>query len=321
MQYVFIKNIKTILNGYIEKEGEKRVLQSIISTHSSHIVADCDFDDIKYLRKNSNNITSKNLSDLQKIYEEDPKQYEFLKQYLTISRAEVFFADKAVLIEGDTERILIPSIMRKIDIEEKKRLEEVGASDNFPLLSQNISIIEVGAYSQIFEEFIRFIGIKSLILTDIDSIKETEEGGKTIRETCPVKEGVATSNSAIKHFLGTKEWEELKILSLEERTISIGDSEVCLSYQQEEEAYHGRSFEDAFIHINLDFIKEHKHGFRGLKNRSYFDNLENAYELADKCINKKTHFALDILYHSNRDFSNWNIPAYIKEGLLWLKKD
>src|SRR5699024_576119 len=131
---------------------------------------------------------------------------------------------------------------------------EAGIPDNFlPLLSQNISIIEVGAYSQIFEEFIRFIGIKSLILTDIDSFKEIEEEGKMKQIACPVNEGIGTSNSAIKHFLGSKEWEELKTLSLEERTISIGDSKVCLSYQQQENEYHARSFEDAFIHINLDF--------------------------------------------------------------------
>jgi predicted ATP-dependent endonuclease of OLD family len=65
-----------------------------------------------------NNVTAKNLSDLRKQYDADPSQYQFLKQYLTISRAEIFFADKAVLIEGDTERILIPTFMRKVDLEE-----------------------------------------------------------------------------------------------------------------------------------------------------------------------------------------------------------
>src|SRR5690606_38450838 len=130
-----------------------------------------DSDDIKYLKAvTKNNVIAKNLKDLRIQYEEDPKQYQFLKQYLTISRAEVFFADKAILIEGDTERILIPTFMRKVDIEEKARLLAVGEDDEFlPLLSQNISTIEVGAYSQIFEKFIDFLGIKSLILTDIDS--------------------------------------------------------------------------------------------------------------------------------------------------------
>lgn len=50
MQYVFIQNIKKLLaEGVINKLGEVRPLQYLISTHSSHIVADCDFDDIKYM--------------------------------------------------------------------------------------------------------------------------------------------------------------------------------------------------------------------------------------------------------------------------------
>ncbi|WP_454046823.1 hypothetical protein [Chryseobacterium sp. Marseille-Q8038] len=49
--------------------------------------------------------------------------------------------------------------------------------------------------------------------------------------------------------------------------------------------------------------------------------IKDSYDLANECINKKTHFALDILYHSNDDYSNWEIPEYIKEGLLWLKEN
>ena len=74
--------------------------------------------------------------------------------------------------------------------------------------------------------------------------------------------------------------------------------------------------------MNRDFINVLKDEFRGLQNRTDFDDLENnAYQLAEHCIKKKTHFALDILYHSNDDFSNWQIPGYINEGLLWLKQD
>lgn len=47
--------------------------------------------------------------------------------------------------------------MRKVDLEEAARLKAAGNDDTFlPLLSQNISTIEVGAYSQIFEKFIDF---------------------------------------------------------------------------------------------------------------------------------------------------------------------
>jgi len=318
MQYIFIKNIKRLLaEGVRREDGINRPLQYIITTHSSHIVADSDFDDIKYLKaENKNNVVAKNLSDLRKQYDADPKQYQFLKQYLTISRAEIFFADKAVLIEGDTERILIPTFMRKVDLEEVTRLKSEGKEDTFlPLLSQNISIIEVGAYSQIFEKFMEFLGIKSLILTDIDAI---DDDGNA----CPVNEGTKTSNSAINHFLSKVVWNDLKTLIIANRTITVGSSVVCICYQQEENTYHARSFEDAFIHINRAFVNDNKDEFQGLQNRKLFDDgVSNAYVLADSCIKKKTHFALDILYHSDKNFSNWNIPAYIKNGLLWLKED
>lgn len=313
MQYIFIKNIKELLKEGIQRDdGVHRSLQYLITTHSSHIVADSDFDDIKYLKvETQNNVVAKNLSDLIIEYDKHSKEYQFLKQYLTINRAEVFFADKAILIEGDTERILIPTIMRKIDLEEKNEF--------LPLLSQNISIIEVGAYSQIFEKFIKFLGIKSLILTDMDSVKLDDQDNKL--KACPVSEGTETSNTAIKHFLGQSIlWSDLKVLSIKDRTIFNG--KICLCYQQEEACYHARSFEDAFIHINRVFVTSKKDEFQGLKNRENFDDVvNNAYVLAKECIKKKTHFALDILYHSNDDFSNWQIPEYIKEGLLWLKAD
>ncbi|WP_294276207.1 ATP-dependent endonuclease [uncultured Chryseobacterium sp.] len=328
MQYVFIKNIKELLGDGIKREdGENRILQYVITTHSSHIVADSDFDDIKYLKiQSTNNVVAKNLKDLKTEYAIDTDQYEFLKQYLTISRAEIFFADKAVLIEGDTERILIPTFMRKIDIEEKARLEAEGVKDDFlPLLSQNISIVEVGAYSQIFEKFIQFLGIKGIIITDIDSkgdLGKRNDTGGVVLEACPVSAGIETSNTALLHFLSSTSWEQLKVLAEEDRIISVGTSTICLCYQQEEGDYHARSFEDAFIHINRAFVNDKRDLFQGLQNRKLFDTATNdAYMLAEKCVKKKTHFALDILYHSDENFSNWQIPAYIKKGLLWLKKD
>ncbi|WP_278352486.1 MULTISPECIES: ATP-dependent nuclease [Weeksellaceae] len=328
MQYVFIKNIKELLGDGIKRDdGENRILQYIITTHSSHIVADSDFDDIKYLKiQSTNNVTAKNLKDLKKEYAIDTDQYEFLKQYLTISRAEIFFADKAILIEGDTERILIPTFMRKIDIEEKARLEAENAKDDFlPLLSQNISIVEVGAYSQIFEKFIQFLGIKGIIITDIDSkgdLGKRDDNGRVILQACRVTTGIETSNTALMHFLPGISWEQLKALNIEQRIISVGNSKLCICYQQEEGDYHARSFEDSFIHINRTFINNNRDKFQGVQNRKLFDAATNdAYELAEKCIKKKTHFALDILYHSDDKFSNWEIPEYIKKGLLWLKKD
>jgi hypothetical protein len=149
---------------------------------------------------------------------------------------------------------------------------------------------------------------------------------------CRVDEGIDTSNEAIKAFLIKRvkkdnmdeyiDWNDLKILPIEKREISIENTILLICYQQEEEHYHARSFEDAFIHINKNFIKSEIDDFKGLKNKELFKaDGKDTYVLAEKCIEKKTHFALDILYHSDENFSNWKIPAYIKNGLLWLKRD
>lgn len=325
MQYVFIKNIKKLLTEGIKREdGEHRDLQYIISTHSACIVADSDFDGIKYLkRENGSGVIAKNLKDLKNEYTVETKQYQFLKQYLTISRAEIFFADKAILIEGDTERILIPTLMRKVDKEEENKYAASGEQDeHLPLLSQNISVIEVGAYSQIFERFIDFLGVKALVITDLDAV---DGDGKK----CEVAVGVDYSNEAIKFFFNSPSLNDLKGFTFSSKLFNkVGgiwknqaDGKLSIVYQTEEIGYNARSFEDAFIHINKDYVNDNKDSFRGLQNKVHFENGLGAYELAEKCIKKKTHFALDILYHSNEKLSNWTIPAYIKEGLLWLKKD
>ncbi len=341
MQYVFIKNIKKLLGEGIKREdGEHRDLQYIISTHSACIVADSDFDCIKYLKRESGGgIIAKNLKDLKDEYDTQTTQYQFLKQYLTISRAEIFFADKAILIEGDTERILVPTFMRKVDIEEEKKHAKSGEQDErLPLLSQNISIIEVGAYSQIFEKFIDFLGIKSLIITDIDAVDD--EGKK-----CEVAAGVDCSNEAIRFFFRKPKFDEknepiineynpptlndLKGYKLPNKLfnkvgsawVNQAEGKLSVVYQTEENGYNARSFEDSFISINRDYVNDNIDNFMGLQNRDYFKNVDSPYALAEKCIKKKTHFALDIVYHSNKELNNWEIPAYIKEGLLWLKKD
>lgn len=324
MQYVFIKNIKSLLaQGIVREDGDNRKLQTVITTHSSHIVSESNFDDVKYLKKEGENtVIAKNLLDLKKQYEDDLTQYQFLKQYLTISRAEIFFADKAILIEGDTERILIPTLMKKLDKDEKRRYDALAEKDTkLPLCSQNISIIEVGAYSQIFEKFIEFVGIKSLIITDLDAVGDDSK-------KCRVVDGTNYSNDALRLFFNNATLNELKAFTIENKKIvkiegvwqADDNGNLCVVYQTEESGTTARSFEDAFIQINREFINDKKDDFRGLKNRDLFDVASNdSYKLAEKCVRKKTHFALDILFHTNEEYTNWEIPLYIKEGLLWLK--
>ena len=315
MQYIFIRNIKNLLKKIFSEEHN---LQCIISTHSSHITAESDFNDIKYLKNKDNSVIAKNLKDLEKEYKEYKKYYKFLKQYLTLHRSELFFADKVIFIEGDTERILLPAMMKKIDNKEP---------DN-PLLSQNISIIETGAYSHIFAKFIDFIGVKSLIITDIDSANDE-------RKKCEVKDGTITTNASLKFFYDTCKLEDFKDKKLEKKIFIKKDTNwvkdkngflLCV-YQTNEKnlsdyEYYARSFEDSFFHLNRQFIIDNKDNFQSLKNIDDFDcNSKNPYDLSEKCIGKKPAFAIEILLNSDDNFNDWKTPDYIKQGLLWLKED
>ena len=353
MQYVFIENIKSLLNKGIEREdAQNRELQTIISTHSSHIASKSDFNDIKYFKKENNQVISKNLKDLEKEYVQnyEEENYKFLKQYLTLHRAELFFADKAIFIEGDTERILLPAMMKKIDQEEE--------GDDLPLLSQNISIVEVGAYAHIFEKFIDFIGVKSLVITDIDSYYEQtiyEEDGTTPKKDrngndkrevvkCAANNPSAkyTSNASLKFFYGvdkdltyfiTLDLTNKKLKKINKLWEQNAEGYLICIYQINEnngiDNYHARSFEDAFFHLNRQFFIDAIDNFPiGIKNKNDFtDMAKDVYYLADNCVKKKPALAMEILLNSKADeengnqFSNWKIPAYIKEGLLWLKEN
>jgi putative ATP-dependent endonuclease of OLD family len=347
MQYIFIKNIKELLKGNRERDdGITIQLQTAITTHSSHIISECDFDDIKYLRKNSStcDVKAKNLKSLQDEYKsgdeaEDiklKKAYKFLKQYLTLNRAELFFADKAIFIEGDTERILVPAMMRKID-------QELSASDETPLLSQNISMVEVGAYSQTFEKFIDFIGVKSLVITDIDSqyVQDVVDGGVTKKKTikCKPSDPLAdkTSNASLKFFFGNDDLVFYKNLSIDEKSlrkdgpqwVQDSDGYFLMVYQIEESNYHGRSFEDAFFSLNKGLLSTDAEAFPSLT-KKHFDIYVGSddacpFDFAENAVNSKPTLAIEILLNSEKtgdnEFSNWQVPSYIKEGLLWLRKN
>lgn len=348
MQYVFINNIKKLINDGLKREdGESIDLQCIISTHSSHIVSESDFDDIKYLKKKEaeNCIISKNLKSLAEEYGDDTDgSYRFLKQYLTLNKTELFFADKAILIEGDTERILLPAMMKKADQEN---------ADN-PLLSQYISIVEVGAYSKVFEKFIDFVGIKTLIITDIDSYYEeikqeensTAEKPKEKKETikCPANDPKVkyTSNNSLNFFHGkTKEdgiqyfielkYEAKALVKQEGCWSPDKDGQLFIAYQTEENGYHARSFEDSFFHLNKGFITDDANQFASLT-CTWVNKLKQDlsgsefYETVEKAVGKKPPLAIEILLNSKNDeqenhFSNWETPHYIKEGLEWLRKN
>lgn len=328
MQYVFIDKIKEILE-------EIPNLQTFITTHSAHIVNKCNFEDIRYLLKKDNpdNIEIKNFyKDLSEKYKsDDPTKdkaekahFKFLKQYLTLSSSELFFAEKIIFIEGTTEKLLLPYFIKKIDNENKSKQGYI------PLSSQNISILEVGANAKAFRHFLEFLGIKTLIVTDIDTTKkevvpQKNDPTKTTTNypATSVQEGTHTCNYTIKYFLKAPDYEKEKgfkawMDSLKNDTLQNDPDIIKLAYQLIENGYHGRSFEDVFIFSNIQKIKDKRASIDGLKKTDELDSCSDFYKLTCKILKDKTEFASSLLWLALSEDVEWNIPLYIKKGLEWI---
>lgn len=299
MQNTFIKNIKDFINS---KTGWN--IQVIITTHSSHIVAESSFSPIRYFSNSNSNVTAKTLEAFET---SDPNTKEFLHQYMSLHRCDMFFADKVVLIEGTVERLLLPKMIKKIDDLYQKNLS-----------NQYISIIEVGgAYAHKFKEILNFIEVKTLIITDIDSVKLNTEKEKKRYIKCPVSDGEKTSNSALKCWIPCKE--QIRDL-LTCSDIDKLQGLIRVAYQVPEciGGGCGRSFEEAFIlknsstlakNNNLTATKDH------FINKTPTEILDAAYEIAKKIGDHKTDFAFDLMM-----IDGWDVPKYITDGLLWLEE-
>ena len=320
LQYIFIKNIKDLLkehNDELKESGDFSCIQTLITTHSSHIVSDCNFDDLIYFKRDNDTVVSKAFNSLKEEYGDEQLGYKFVKQYLTLNSSELFFADKVVCIEGDTERILLPTMMQKVDI--SNPLNQ--SSMIMPLLSQNISIIETGAHSHVFRKLFDFLGIKVLIITDIDPANKNENNRLT---SCSAVDATSTTNTSIKNFFDISGDEVFSIVaqkSFAEKITSDGRIRIAYQIPEDENGYQPASFEDAFISLNKQFIIDQKAGFIQFEALKDFDDseIEDFYKFARDKVNKKSAFASSLLYFEGEE-NTWKVPNYISEGLLWLRK-
>lgn len=352
MQYIFAREIDRILK-------EIPNLQTVISTHSPHMVSQCDFSNLKYFQSKGDNIDIINFEEkMLELYASEEELYNFVKKYLSIESSELFFANKVIFIEGISERILIyyfmqlhdSDILKKIEIkkEEEKNEQidnkkEILELESQLLLSQNITILEVGANAKAFKKFINFLGIKCLIITDIDSINENNNA-------CSVNDGYFISNATIKEYLNgnniNKKQQWFNDLVQKADQLQNVNGKIRIAYQLKESEYYPRSFEDAFINANIDLIFQYKDYIDGLKNKinltednikrlknseiSLYDFIYGKRDAENKLIkglegiillNDKSSFASSIYYLAlTNDKIHWAVPKYIEEGLIWIGK-
>ncbi|MCM1997310.1 ATP-dependent endonuclease [Pseudomonas aeruginosa] len=362
LQQVFIRNVLELLS--IEgDDGSIFGSQMVITTHSPHILYERGFKPIRYFRRKK--VGKEQLTEvlnLSAFYQAQPDDRDFLERYLKLTHCDLFFSDAAILVEGNVERLLLPVMIRKV----AKTLR-----------SACLCILEVGgAFGHRFQSLIEFLGLTTLIITDIDSValvapaagaaiddEEVEEfevpadeeedvalqvqddgqnpaGGpaapppkrKYGKACLPNEPGAATSNQTlIKWLPGKLTIEDLRNASEADKTHELeDDAKVRVAYQTERaitwngatETLCGRTLEEDFGLENPEWSQAEDRKPLGLIVKGgAADPSALAKGLHERVSRKsfdKTKFALAVLTE-NEDV--WHVPAYIRDGLVWLKDE
>ncbi|UDB89698.1 ATP-dependent nuclease [Xanthomonas citri pv. mangiferaeindicae] len=178
IQQVFIRNILRLLEDANDHATFFHT-QLVITTHSPHILYERGFSSIRYFRRVSDQLDHqtdvRNLS-LFKTSEADAPARQFLQRYLKLTHCDLFFSDAVILVEGNVERLLLPAMIESA----AKRLR-----------SSALTILEVGgAFAHRFQELINFVGLTTLVVTDLDSVKVKSDDEKAAAQTAGVGDTV-----------------------------------------------------------------------------------------------------------------------------------
>jgi len=323
MQYKLFKFLKTL------DETDKLNQQIFVTTHSSNISAVAGIDNM-YMLDYSRDDTSSDCrqQSLEAHFTNKQEAKRHLTKFLDVTRSDMLFADKVILVEGIAERLLLPLFM-----------EKCGCAFE----DGHISIVEIGGKH--FDYFIELfndnaVGKKVLCITDKDfnwfenddagneyeryktfeapHIKKLNEtfaampnlkivsqslGGVTFEDELLLANfenndavmsllGISVSKTIIKFIvkngIDLSEWKDV-VLCKAKKSIEIAKSNV-----------------DSAIAVDTDNTNFYKRLFIAILFLVYVEN-------------KKGDVALNILT-DDKLTAEIIIPPYIKEGLEWLSQ-
>jgi predicted ATP-dependent endonuclease of OLD family len=301
MQEVFIRKLGEIADSFVKNATDKLPwpVQFVVTTHSTHMANEAPFQNLRYFHassvKDKCDILATQIKDLRQGLDgtSQPDQ-DFLHKYMTLTRCDLLFADKAVLIEGITERLLLPRMIAKV---------EKAQSNGSKLSSQYVSIVEIGgAHAHRFFKLLEFLELRTLIITDLDAGKKNDTKKIT---ACKVSESTHTSNGCIKDWFGKADVSPADLIKKTNEEKISGFRRIAYQVPEAEDSPCGRSFEQTFILANPNQF--------GLESIPMSGREDMAWAEADKIPNK-SDFALE--YAIEKD--GWAVPRYIAEGLQWL---
>lgn len=327
MQYKLFKYLKKL-------DAEKKLNQQIfVTTHSSNISAVAGIDNMfmmAYDRSVAPQDCINQSLELQFKDEGEKKQKseakKHLAKFLDVTRSDMLFADKVILVEGIAERLLLPYFMEKC---------------GYAYEDEHVSIVEIGGKH--FEHFVELFNgnalkKKVLCITDKDfswiNDEEKFKTWKSYSENKPThieklrKRFTFDEFKIITQNCGGRTFEDelflancknintatalLKMALPESLQTTIESCKLdTTKWEEQLSSIDGRS-----KHIIENYINCFNSSVKKKKSK-FYKNLLFAEIFLHYAKNKKGDMALSIL--TEAESLSLNVPSYIKEGIEWLK--
>lgn len=318
VQQVFIKRAYATLTADLAVDHPDLTTQLVISTHSSHVAHEIDFEQIRYFRRvpaEDGGVPLAAVENLTGIFGDAKTTERFVKRYIRLNHCNLLFADALIVVEGAAETLLVPEFVRT----------------RFPLIDESyLEYLEIGgAHAHRLRPLIDVLRIPTLVITDIDA---QDSAGRKARP----ERGAAqtTSNVALRKWLAAPvAMDDLMDISNDDKTLKIDEVDMtrfafqtstAIDWNQKSEVVIPSTFEDALVLANLETFAAMPGGGLAKKFRRALDTAEAtpntvAIDLfAALKKGTKAEFALEVLMQVP-DLSDIVPPSYIEEGLTWLE--
>jgi predicted ATP-dependent endonuclease of OLD family len=322
VQQVFIREAYSVLRNHKDL-GTNPALrtQLVVSTHSSHVTHECEFNCLRYFRrrpgKTAGDTPYSTVINLTQTFGPDEDTPRFVERYLTSMHSDLFFADAAIFVEGSAEGILVPHFIRDDQFEDLRR--------------SYITILEIGgSHAHRLKPLVEHLGLTTLVVTDLDAVDTAGE-----KTPAAVGQEQVTTNPTLKDWHPKKpSVDDLLKLSESDKTLRYSDLFAvrvayqfpeAVSFKETPATLSARTFEDALIFKNLEFFRQSKETTGAIaKFRQIITECTTATELPDIIFTElkrvtKAAFALDLLFCAN--IKSLQIPAYLSHGLHWLQSE
>lgn len=123
-----------LLMQFLNEQADKKDIQIILTTHSPNIASVLPLNNLVLMQKGKAFSLAEGQTELRK------EDYRFLKRFLDVTKANLFFARGVMVVEGDAENILLPTLAKLLGRDFSKHGVSI----------VNVGSVGLGRYAKIF---------------------------------------------------------------------------------------------------------------------------------------------------------------------------